>query len=133
MVRNQNSQKPKPNKTKTISISNHKEIRGIFASFMFKLYHYGAYLSMTYLNIFYKMYIGELIMLKEYRKRQNLSQEKLSDLTGIDRKTIFRIENDKNMPKIDTYAKIVMALNMSNEEICDHLRSIAKDNLDSND
>lgn len=72
-------------------------------------------------------------MLKEYRKRQNLSQEKLSDLTGIDRKTIFRIENDKNIPKIDTYAKIVMALNMSNEEICNHLRSIAKENLDSND
>lgn len=69
-------------------------------------------------------------MLKEYRKRMNLSQEKLSDLTGIDRKTIFRIENNKNIPKVDTYAKIVSALKMSNEEICDHLRKISKENLD---
>jgi len=69
-------------------------------------------------------------MLKEYRKRMHISQEKLSDLTGIDRKTIFRIENDKNLPKIDTYAKIVIALGMSNEEICEHLRKIAKENLD---
>lgn len=69
-------------------------------------------------------------MLKEYRKRMNISQEKLSDLTGIDRKTIFRIENDKNVPRIDTYAKIVIALNMSDEEICEHLRDIAKENLD---
>lgn len=67
-------------------------------------------------------------MLKEYRKRIHLSQEKLSDLTGIDRKTIFRIENDKNIPKVDTYAKIVVALGMTNEEISSHIRDIAKEN-----
>ena len=33
-------------------------------------------------------------MLKEYRLRKNMSQEELEEKTNIDRKTIFRIEND---------------------------------------
>ena len=69
-------------------------------------------------------------MLKEYRKRLNISQEKLSDLTGIDRKTIFRIENDKNVPKVDTYAKIVMAVQMNSDEIYEHLKNIANENFE---
>ena len=69
-------------------------------------------------------------MLKEYRKRLNISQEKLSDLTGIDRKTIFRVENDKNVPKVDTYAKIVMALQMNSDEIYEHLKNIANENFE---
>lgn len=56
-------------------------------------------------------------MLKEYRKKQNISQEKLEEITNIDRKTIFRIENDLNMPLLDTFAKLVIALNLTDEEI----------------
>lgn len=64
-------------------------------------------------------------MLKEYRKRKKISQEKLEELTNLDRKTIFRIENDINMPLIDTFAKICVALEMSNEEIGIEVRKIA--------
>lgn len=64
-------------------------------------------------------------MLEEYRQRAKITQEKLSELTGMDRKTIFRIENDKSIPKIDSYAKIVIALNMTNEEIGEHIRKMA--------
>lgn len=46
-----------------------------------------------------------------------MSQEDLERITGLDRKTIFRIENDKNMPLIDTFGKIVMALDLTNDEI----------------
>ena len=63
-------------------------------------------------------------MLREYRERKKISQEKLEDISGIDRKTIFRIENDLNIPKITTYAKIVIALDMSNEEIGENIRKI---------
>ncbi len=56
-------------------------------------------------------------MLKEYRKRKNISQEELEKLTNIDRKTIFRIENDLNMPLLDTFAKIVTALDLTDKEI----------------
>lgn len=63
-------------------------------------------------------------MLREYRERKKISQEKLEDISGIDRKTIFRIENDLNVPKITTYAKLVIALDMSNEEIGENIRKI---------
>ena len=56
-------------------------------------------------------------MLKEYRERIKLSQEKLEEITNIDRKTIFRIENDLNIPLLDTFAKLVTALNLSDKEI----------------
>ncbi len=56
-------------------------------------------------------------MLKEYRNRINMSQEKLEKITNIDRKTIFRIENNLNIPLLDTFAKIVIALNLSDKEI----------------
>ena len=62
-------------------------------------------------------FLGWMIMLKEYRKRKNISQEELEKLTNIDRKTIFRIENDLNMPLLDTFAKIVTALDLTDKEI----------------
>lgn len=68
-------------------------------------------------------------MLKEYRKKKNISQEKLEILTNIDRKTIFRIENDLNMPLLDTFAKIVTALDLTDKEIALEVRkSIEKNN-----
>lgn len=65
-------------------------------------------------------------MLKEYRQRSNMSQEKLEEITNIDRKTIFRIENDINMPLLDTFAKIVVALNLSDKEIAREVKRTIK-------
>lgn len=65
-------------------------------------------------------------MLKEYRKRLNISQEKLEEITNIDRKTIFRIENDLNVPLLETFAKLVIALNLSDKEIAKEVKKIAK-------
>ncbi len=65
-------------------------------------------------------------MLKEYRKRAKISQEKLEEITNIDRKTIFRIENDLNMPLLDNFAKIVIALKMSDKEIAEEVKKTIK-------
>ncbi len=70
-------------------------------------------------------------MLKEYRKKKNISQEKLEELTNIDRKTIFRIENDLNMPLLDTFAKIVVALNLTDKEIAMEVKKVLHKNNDS--
>lgn len=67
-----------------------------------------------------------VIMLKEYRMKKNISQEKLEELTNLDRKTIFRIEHDLNMPLIDTFGKICIALNMTDEEIGKEVKKITK-------
>lgn len=64
-------------------------------------------------------------MLKEYREKKGMTQEQIADITGIDRKTIFRIENDKNITSIYNYAKIVVALGMTNDEIAENIRKIA--------
>ena len=69
-------------------------------------------------------------MLKEYRLKQKLSQEKLEELTSIDRKTIFRIENNLNMPLLDTFAKIVIALNLTDEEIAKEVNKVLNKNND---
>ena len=67
-------------------------------------------------------------MLKEYRKRVKMSQERLEKITNLDRKTIFRIENDINMPYLDTFAKIVIALNFTDKEIAQEVKkSITKE------
>lgn len=65
-------------------------------------------------------------MLKEYRERIKLSQEKLEEITNIDRKTIFRIENDLNIPLLDTFAKLVTALNLSDKEIAKEVKNVLK-------
>ena len=67
-------------------------------------------------------------MLKEYRLRKNMSQEELEEKTNIDRKTIFRIENDLNMPLVDTFGKIAIALNLSDKEIADEIKRVCKKN-----
>ena len=61
-------------------------------------------------------------MLREYRKRAHLSQEVLEKKTNIDRKTIFRIENDLNMPLLDTFAKLCLALKLSDKEIASEVK-----------
>ena len=64
-------------------------------------------------------------MLKNQRIQKKKTQEKLAEETGIDPRTILRIEKDLTIPKIDTYAKIVIALEMTNEEIGEEIRKIA--------
>lgn len=67
-------------------------------------------------------------MLLEYRKRKKISREVLAKLVGIDARTIYRIEKDISIPLVDTYAKIVLALNMSDEEIINNLKKISNNN-----
>lgn len=64
-------------------------------------------------------------MLKEFREKAKISQEKLEKITNIDRKTIYRIENDISSPLIENYAKIVVALKMTDQQIANHIREIA--------
>ena len=70
-------------------------------------------------------------MLKEYRIKKKMTQEQLEEITNLDRKTIFRFENDINMPLLDTFSKIAVALDLNDQEIAKEIRKIAlkKDNL----
>lgn len=56
-------------------------------------------------------------MLKEYRERNKLTQEQLAIKAGIDYTNYQRIETNTTVPQTNTFAKIVLALKLSNEEI----------------
>ena len=51
--------------------------------------------------------------LVELRKNQGLTQNQLSEMAGIDRKTINRIENGHLSPSVDTLTRLALALQVS--------------------
>jgi len=44
------------------------------------------------------------------RKQAGLSQDRLADLAGVDRKTVNRIENGHFSPSMETFFRIAQAL-----------------------
>jgi transcriptional regulator with XRE-family HTH domain len=56
--------------------------------------------------------------IKKYRKKLNISQDKLSKLSDVTYNTIIKIESGKNMnPTIKTLMKIANALGVSLDEL----------------
>lgn len=51
--------------------------------------------------------------LRILRSKNRISQDKLSDLTGINQQQISYIENGKAFPKLDTIIKISEALSVT--------------------
>lgn len=56
-------------------------------------------------------------MLEEYKKKRKISYDDIQELTNIDRQNIYRTIKGITTPRIDTFVKICIALNMTNEEI----------------
>lgn len=55
-----------------------------------------------------KLLFGRKI--KEYRKKQGLTQAKLAELSGVDNKHISCIESGKNFPSADLINRFALAL-----------------------
>jgi putative transcriptional regulator len=53
------------------------------------------------------------------REAASLTQLQLSELAGVDRKTINRIENGHFSPSVDTLTRLALALNTSVSELLD--------------
>lgn len=81
-------------------------------------------MSRTFIKIHNKIRMV-ISMLKEEREKKGYTQEKLAEMSGIDPRTILRIEKGKNVPKITTYSRIIVALGLTNEEIGENIRKIA--------
>ena len=56
-------------------------------------------------------------MWKIYRERSKLTQEQLAAIADIDYTNYQRIESGATIPQTNTFAKIVLALNLNNSEI----------------
>lgn len=57
--------------------------------------------------------------IKLERIKQNLTQKKLAELTGINTNILYYIEKGKRMPKIDATIKLAEPLNLTLEELMD--------------
>ena len=57
-----------------------------------------------------KIVVKIIYELTEFRNKNNISQEKLSKITGIPQKVISNIENLKVYPNIETLAKMYCGL-----------------------
>ncbi len=61
-------------------------------------------------------------MFKRYRLQKNFTQEKLADLTGLDTRTIQRIENNERKPSLESLAKLIKALDIKDKDIIKYIK-----------
>ena len=59
-------------------------------------------------------------MFKEYRKKLKLTQEDLADKSNLNTRTVQRIENNEEIPNIETLAKLVYALEISDKVLVEY-------------
>lgn len=56
-------------------------------------------------------------MFKEYRKKYNYTQEELSEIIGIEPRTLQRIEKKENNPSVKTFRKLIKVLKITDKDI----------------
>ena len=56
-------------------------------------------------------------MFKEYRMKLKITQEELAERSDLNTRTVQRIENDEEIPKIETFAKLINVLGISDKDI----------------
>lgn len=61
--------------------------------------------------------VGENI--RKFRRKQDLSQEKLAELSRIDSKSIIQIENGRRNPTLKTLKRIALALKIPLSRLMD--------------
>ena len=60
---------------------------------------------------------GEQMSLKEIRVSKGLTQQKLSDLSGVAREVIARTETGKTVPELQTIIRLAKALDCSIDDL----------------
>ncbi|HIS35869.1 TPA: helix-turn-helix transcriptional regulator [Candidatus Scatousia excrementigallinarum] len=67
------------------------------------------------------------LKVKEFRKQQKLTQEKLAEIIGVDNGYISKLEVGQNFPSISTLEKIATALNIELYELFQFTKGKDKD------
>lgn len=66
-------------------------------------------------------------MIKEKRKAKKYTQQKMSEILGISLRQYIRIDNEEDLPRRDILQRLIIELDLSNEEIGKYIRKITKD------
>lgn len=62
------------------------------------------------------------MLFKEYRLKLGLTQEELAEKIDITWRQMQRIEKGKSIPSIHTLKKLIIVLNISNEDIAKYIK-----------
>ncbi len=62
-------------------------------------------------------------MIREYRLKNNLSQEQLAEIIGISWRHLQRLEHNEENTRVSTFKKLVKALNLPDEEILNFIKN----------
>ena len=71
-------------------------------------------------------------MIKEKRMEKSYTQEKMSELLGISLRQYVRIDNEEDLPRRDVLRSPIYELDLTNEEIGEHIRKMTSDSNKSN-
>ena len=61
-------------------------------------------------------------MIKEYRIKNNYTQEQLAEIINLSPRQLQRIDKDEDKTKIETIRKIIKVLNIPDEEILKYIK-----------
>lgn len=65
-------------------------------------------------------------MIKEKRKKLGFTQEQIADKLNISLRQYVRIDNEEDLPRRDILNKLIILLEMSDNEIGKYIRSITQ-------
>jgi len=67
-------------------------------------------------------------MLKMYRKKMGYTQEELAEILDMSWRQLQRIENGKSKPSLLTLKKLVIVLNISDDDLAKYIKSLYQKN-----
>lgn len=74
---------------------------------------------------YYILIVGRLIMIKEKRVLKKYTQEKMSEILGISLRQYVRIDNEEDLPRRDILRKLILELDLSDDELGQYIRDIS--------
>lgn len=64
-------------------------------------------------------------MFKEYRELRKITQDELTNITNLDKRTIQRVENEEQLPNLISFARLVKALNITDKDVLTYIDKIS--------
>ena len=68
-------------------------------------------------------------MIKEKRKAKKYTQEQMANLLGISLRQYVRIDQEEDLPRRDILYKLILVLDLTDNEIGKYIRDICKNTI----
>lgn len=68
-------------------------------------------------------------MIKEKRKYKKYTQEQMANILGISLRQYVRIDQEEDLPRRDVLYKLILELDLTDDEIGKYIRNITKNTV----